>query len=96
MIHHCNLHCHTIDPVQVENLQLTDHGKWLPFTFHMDMVVGCKMTTDDVDDQLYNCTTLFSEQGDTFIIDTTYNKFSLLYTKYHSGSLDSPSTEPEL
>lgn len=96
MIHQCNLHCHTIDPVQLENLQITDNGKWLPFTFHMDMVIGVKLTTDDVDDQLFNCTTLFSEQGDTFIIDTPYAKMNKLYVQYHSGSTTVEPKEPEL
>lgn len=95
MIHHCNLHCHTIDPVQLENLSIEDNGKWLPFSFHMDMVMAVKLTSDEIDDKLFNCTTLFTEAGDTFIIDTPYKRFSHLYSDYHQSP--APETkEPEL
>jgi hypothetical protein len=32
------------------------------------------------------CTTIFTEPGDTYIIDTPYIEFMPLFKDYHSGS----------
>lgn len=92
-IHQCNLHCHAMDPMQVENMGIKDPGKWLPFSIHMDIIVGCKLTSDDRDESTYNCTTLYTEQGDSFIIDTPYYEFNPLFIAYNSPSV-SKGSEP--
>lgn len=91
MIHSCKIQCHTMDASQADLLGLEDDGKWLPFSFHMDMVLACKMTTDVEGESLYNCTTLFTEMGESYIIDTPYAKFSKIFYNYHSpdGSVSS-------
>jgi hypothetical protein len=90
-VHSCNLHCHTIDPEKLDLMGMEDDpGKWLPFSFHMDIVIACKLTTDDEDNTLSTCTTVFTEQGDAYIIDTPYTEFSALFTAYHNGP-----TKPE-
>ncbi len=91
MTHACNIHCHTMDLDRADLLGVNDNGKWLPFVFHLDIVVACKMTTDDEEEPSYGCTTIFTDQNDTYIIDTPFTEFSKLFKDYHS---DAPSTKP--
>lgn len=86
MIHTCNIHCHTMDLDRADLLGVDDKGKWLPFAFHMDIVVACKMTTDDEEEQVYNCTTIFTDQNDTYIIDTPYTEFMTVFQMYHTDA----------
>ena len=90
-VHSCNLHCHTLDPEKMELMGLEDKGKWMPFTFHMDMVIACKLTSDD-DENLTDCTTIFTESGEAYIIDTSYTEFSKTFTNYHIP--DAPAEGP--
>ena len=82
--HSCNLHCHTIDPDKLELMGLEDNGKWMPFTFHMDIVIACKLTSDEEDQNVVNCTTIFTESGDAYIIDTPYVEFHKMFKSYHN------------
>jgi len=75
MIHQCNIHCHTIDPTRLDLLNIEDKGKWLPFLFHLDIVIAAKQTSDEQEEMTYNCTTVFTEHGDTYVIDTPYFDF---------------------
>ena len=84
-IHSCKIQCHTLDPGKLEELGLDDDlGIWMPFTFHMDIIIGCKLCTDDEESPLVGCTTLFTEQGDNFIIDTPYEEFAQEFREYHN------------
>jgi hypothetical protein len=95
MIHTCNIHCHTMDLDRADLLGVDDTGKWLPFAFHMDIVVACKMTTDDRDEEVYNCTTIFTDHSDTYIIDTPYTEFISVFQMYHEDpSSSSKNDEP--
>ena len=40
MIHICNIHCRTLDEDKIESLNIKDKGKWLPFSFLLDIVVA--------------------------------------------------------
>jgi len=80
MIHSCNVHCHSLSTTEVELLGIEDNGKWLPFSFLVSMVVAMKQTTDDEDEPTFNCTTLFMENGESFVIDTPYYKFSKIWS----------------
>ena len=82
-VHTCNLHCHALDPLQAEAMGIKDPGKWLPFDFHMGIVVGCKMASDDPEEPVYQCTTLYTEEGNVFIIDTPHAVFRKLFTAYN-------------
>lgn len=85
MIHACNIHCHTMDLDQADLMGLKDKGKWLPFAFHMDIVVACKLTTDDEEEEsLHGCTTVFTDSSDTYIIDTPYEIFLPLFQMYYA------------
>lgn len=90
-IHQCNLHCFAMDPKDIDSMGIKDPGKWLPFSIHMDIIVGCKMTSDDIDESTYNCTTLYTKQGDSFIIDTPYQEFNSLFVKHHTPSALPPA-----
>lgn len=94
-VHQCNLHCHAMDPQHVENMGIKDPGKWLPFSIHMDIIVGCKMATDDPDESICDCTTIYTEQGDTFIIDTPFVEFNTLFVAYNTPSV-SPAPKADL
>lgn len=84
MIHKCKVQCHTIDPKTVELTGLEDKGKWLPFVFNMDVIDAAKLSSDEEDSPTYNCTTLFTSNGDTFIIDTPYEEFLKKFDQYNS------------
>ncbi len=84
MIHVCNIYCHTIDMDQADLLDNDFKGKWLPFGFHMDLVIACKMTTDEEDNDCYKRTTVFTDHNDTYVIDTPYEEFLALFQSYHS------------
>ena len=83
MIHTCNIHCHALDIEKVELMGLEDKGQWMSFAFHMDIVVACKLTSLEEDSLTYNCTTIFTEHGDTYIIDTQYAEFQKMFVDYH-------------
>lgn len=89
MIHTCNIHCHSMDITQVDLLGVEDKGKWLPFAFHMEIVIACKLTSDDEEESTYGCTTVFTDHNDTYIIDTLYKEFYPLFLAYHAD----PSSE---
>ena len=72
MIHTCNIYCHTIDLDQAELMGVETKGRWLPFAFHMDTVIACKMTTDEENHDTFKCTTIFTDHNDTYIVDTRY------------------------
>lgn len=85
VIHQCNLQCHSMSPDKMDYLGIeNDMGRWLPFSFHMDMVNACKMTTDDIDDPAYGLTTVFTDQGDNYIIDTPYSRFLKIFLDYYA------------
>lgn len=92
VIHRCKIHCHTIDPSRLDILGMEeDPGKWMPFAFHMGVVVGCKLSTDEEELLAYGCTTVFTDNGDTYIIDTPYDEFEEKFVRYNeddsSGSM---------
>ena len=93
MIHTCNIHCHTMDLDRADLMGLTDKGKWLPFAFHLDIVVACKLTTDDEEETVYNCTTVFTDQGDSYIIDTPYTEFQTIFQLYHTSDGSEPAED---
>lgn len=86
MIHTCNIHCHTLDLDKADLMGIEDKGKWLPFAFHMDVVIACKLTTDEEDLLPFGCTTVFTDHGDSYIIDTPYNEFQTIFQMYHADS----------
>jgi hypothetical protein len=67
-----------------ELLGIEDDGKWMPFLFNMEMVEAIKLTSDDERASTYNCTTLFTHQGDTYVIDTSFEKFAKIFADYVS------------
>lgn len=93
MIHTCNIHCHALDLEKADLMGIEDKGKWLPFAFHLDIVIACKLTTDEEDQLVYNCTTIFTDHGDTYIIDTPFTEFQTIFQLYHSDSKSSDSDE---
>lgn len=95
MIHSCKVHCHTFDPDREESMGMEDPGKWLPFSFHMSIVQACKMTSDDEDDRLYDCTTIFTDNNDTFIIDTSFKEFDTLFKLFNPTPIDLSSLLPK-
>lgn len=83
-VHSCNLHCHTIDPTKLERMGIDDDpGQWMPFSFLMDSVASCKLTSNEEELLVYNCTTIFTVDGDTYIIDTPYEDFQQKFTRYY-------------
>jgi hypothetical protein len=74
-----------MDLDKADLMGLTDKGKWLPFAFHLDIVSACKLTTDDEEETVYNCTTVFTDQGDSYIIDTPFTEFQTIFQLYHTS-----------
>ncbi len=91
MIHSCNVHCHSMNQEEMDLLGVADQGKWLPFSFLVDVVVATKMANDDENDSTYNCTTVFTAHGETYVIDTPFHEFQKVWSDYMSdeeGSQD--------
>lgn len=84
MTHRCNVQCHSMEAQSSELLGIEDEGKWMPFLFDLDMVDAIKLTSDDKDATTYRCTTLFTNQGDTYIIDTDFEQFAKIFIDYKS------------
>ena len=96
MIHECNLNCHTMDPSKMGDLGIEDNGKWMPFIFHMGMVEAAKLTSDESPMSTYGCTTIFTNTGDAYIIDTPYAEFFELFKKYNTELPEDDSSDLEL
>lgn len=82
MIHTCNVHCHALDADQTELLGLDDTGKWLPFAFLLDTVVAIKQANDEESEVLFNCTTVFTDSGDVYTIDTPFFTFQEVWMQH--------------
>lgn len=95
-LHDCNIHCHTIHPDKMDLLNIEeDQGKWMPFLFDLDIVVAAKQTSEDEEELVYNATTIFTDSGDTYIIDTPYYEFFKIW-KSHTGMTNSSSGSGEI
>lgn len=73
-----------MDPTKMNDLGIEDSGKWMPFIFHMGMVEAAKLTSDESPMPTYGCTTIFTNTGDAYIIDTPYSEFFELFKKYNT------------
>ena len=90
MIQICNIHCRTLDEDKIESLNIKDKGKWLPFSFLLDIVVAVKMASDEEDELAFETTTIFTDQGDAYVIDTPYYEFQAIWVKYINSLLPPP------
>jgi hypothetical protein len=84
MVHQCKVQCHTVDPKTAEDLGIEDNGKWLPFLFNMDTIDAAKESSDDSDSPTYKCTTIYTNNGNTFIIDTPFDEFQKKYIEFNT------------
>lgn len=82
MYHECKVYCHAMPQEQAEILNITDQGKWLPFTIYLGCVNAFKMSTDEDEDGTQFCTTVFTDTGDIYILDTPYSKFNSIWKKF--------------
>ena len=91
-VHKCKVECHIMPPSDLEAMGLpaSTESKWLPFIFDMGMVRAAKLSTDEEDQSSYNCTTVFTNDGDTFIIDTPYEEFFQKFIEYSEFDLFPP------
>lgn len=87
--HECKVYCHSLPQEQAEALNITDSGKWLPFTVYLGCINAFKMSTDEDEEGTQFCTTVFTETGDAFILDTPYHEFSKIWKKFISGEEES-------
>jgi hypothetical protein len=93
MVHHCNIHCRSIDADSARLLEQEDGGKWMPYMFLLEIVLACKLASDDEESFTYNCTTIFIEGGDSYIIDTPFVEFSKIFKEYYQASPSSDSSD---
>jgi hypothetical protein len=77
-----------MDIKTAEALGMEDNGKWLPFIFDMDIIDAAKMSSDDPESSAFNSTTIFTKNGDTFIIDTHYKEFFAKFIEYNALNID--------
>lgn len=84
MIHKCKVQCHTMSAKEMETLGLQEsETKWMPFMFDMSCIDAAKQSNDEEDSETYNCTSIYTKAGDTFIIDTPYFEFFDKMEKYN-------------
>ena len=100
MTHFCKVQCHTMDIKTAEDLGLEDNGKWLPFIIAMDTITAAKLSSDETDSPTYNCTSIFTSTGDTFIIDTPFELFFKKFKEYNElqiiiGGEDDPNSDDD-
>jgi len=84
MTHVCKVQCFTMDTKTAEDLGIEDPGKWLPFIFNMDIVDGAKMSSDEEGTLTYNCTTIYTNAGSNYIIDTPFNEFMKKFIEWNT------------
>ncbi len=48
----------------------------------LDNIVSCKLASDDEELLVCNCTTVFTTDGDTYIIDTLFEDFEPKFRNY--------------
>ena len=82
-VHKCKVQCHTMDAETAKKIGMEDSGKWMPFIFDMAVVRMAKLTSDEEDASTFGCTTIFTESGDTYIIDTNYEEFFKKFSEYN-------------
>jgi hypothetical protein len=68
----------------------------MPFAFHLDIVIACKLTSDEEDSLVNGCTTIFTEPGDTYIIDTPYEQFMPIFKTYYNDELDATEAKGDI
>ena len=82
MYHECKVYCHSIPQEQAEILNITDAGKWLPFTIYLGCINAFKMSTDEDEDATTFCTTVYTDAGDIYILDTPYKEFNKIWKNF--------------
>jgi hypothetical protein len=84
MVHQCKVQCHSVDTKTAELTGIEDPGKWLPFCFNMDIIDAAKVASDEEDSDTFNCTTIYTSVGTTYIIDTPYEQFSKKFLEWNT------------
>ena len=98
MIHKCKVQCHSVNPTEMDLLGIKeDSGKWLPFAIDMGVITAVKMSTDEKGEATYNCSTIFCNNGDSFILDTSYMEMVDKWESYvnFSWTSDDESSKDE-
>jgi hypothetical protein len=88
MYHECKVYCHAMSPEQAEVLNISDNGKWLPFTIYLGCINAFKMSTDEEEDSTIYCTTIYTDTGDIYILDTPYTEFSKIWKRFMMSEED--------
>jgi hypothetical protein len=83
MIHICNIQCLTMDQEEASLLNIKDKGKWLPFMFKLDIVEAIKLASDEPDALAYEKTSVFTNGGDVYVIDTPFDVFQTIFIKHN-------------
>ena len=99
MYHECKVYCHAMPQEQAEILNITDSGKWLPFTIYLGCINAFKMSTDEDEDGTQYCTTVYTDTGDIYILDTPYSKFNAVWKKFmnmEEDAIDGESTDNDI
>lgn len=97
MLHECNLQCVSLDLSKLEALGMEDKGKWMPFIIDMECIEAAKFTSDEEDDPMYGCTSIYTKGGDTYIIDTPYKEFFKKFKEfYYNTEGDTPGSDNDI
>jgi len=89
MVHKCKVQCHTVSATEMDLLGMKDDGvKWLPFAIDLNVITAIKMSTDEVEEESYNCSSIFTTHGDTFILDTPYHDMVEIWANYVNAMWD--------
>lgn len=85
MICSCQVYCRSKTEREMEDMGITADaipGIWLPFTFMYEYVTAIKSSGNDPDEEVYNCTTVYMENGDAFVIDVPYDEVLSEWTAF--------------
>jgi hypothetical protein len=95
MYHECKVYCHSMTQEQAEILNITDSGKWLPFTIYLGCINAFKMSTDEEEDSTTFCTTVYTDTGDIYILDTPYKEFNKIWKRFIDDEYSPSSSDDE-
>jgi hypothetical protein len=100
MFHECKVYCHAIPEEHAKALGMDNPvGKWLPFTIYLGCINAFKMSTDEDEDGTQYCTTVYTDTGDIYILDTLYKEFNTIWKKFMVDEYfpnDEPSSDGDL
>jgi hypothetical protein len=93
MVHVCKVLCSSDDAERLEDLGLQDPGVWADIAIELDHIVAIKRSGANPTDEYYGASTVYTEHGDSYIINVSFPEMLALWT---GKDYESPEDEINL